>query len=293
VKGHARPAAVGVRSAAVFGKLLGAGIGGCVSMLLEWPPLVVFALVVVGGLLGHVVFDREDEEPRTLQPKSTAELLEEGARRRARARPAPKLSPRRAPLPEHAALAAALTPLFTEVARADGDVVSDEVRRVREFFERQGFDEAGLELVRTGLKAALADPPQDIEALVKTHRSAVKPALRVEVLRAMYEVVLSDGPMGRAEQDTLRRVVEHFNLSDEQLRDVTRDFFGSGEAHYETLGLTEAASDDEIRSAFRRLAAENHPDRVASLGAQEADAAAARFRAVKEAYEALRQLRGL
>jgi DnaJ like chaperone protein len=277
----------------VFGKLLGAGIGGCLSMLLEWPPLVVFALVVVGGLLGHLVFDREDEGPRTLRPKSTAELLEEGARRRASARPSPKLSPRSAPSPEHTALAAALTPLFTEVARADGDVVSDEVRRVREFFERQGFDEAGLELVRQGLKAALATPPQDLEALVKAHRSAVKPALRVEVLRAMYEVVLSDGPMGRAEQDTLRRVVQHFNLSDEQLRDVTRDFFGSGEAHYETLGLTEAASDDEIRSAFRRLAAENHPDRVASLGAQEADAASARFRAVKEAYEALRQLRGL
>jgi hypothetical protein len=55
-----------VGAAAVFGKRFGAGIGGCRSMLFEWPPRVVFArvvfaLVVVGGLLGHFVFDREAE----------------------------------------------------------------------------------------------------------------------------------------------------------------------------------------------------------------------------------------
>jgi DnaJ like chaperone protein len=276
----------------VFGKLLGAGIGGCLAMLLEWPALVVFGCVVAGGLLGHLLFDREDEGPRTERPKTTAELLEEGARRRAQ-RPAPRAVTPRAPSPEHAALAEALTPLFVEVARADGDVVSDEVKVVRAFFQRQGFDEAGLETVRVGLKAAIGAPPQELEALVKANRGAVTPALRVEVLRAMYELVLADGPMGRAEQDTLKRIVQHFNLSDEQLKAVTRDFFGSGREHYEALGLPESATDEEIRSAFRRLAAENHPDRVASLGPREADAAAARFRAVKDAWDALRQLRGL
>jgi DnaJ like chaperone protein len=276
----------------VFGKLLGAGIGGCLAMLLEWPALVVFGCVVAGGLLGHLLFDREDPGPRTERPKTTAELLEEGARRRSQ-RPTPRAVTPRPPSPEHAALAEALTPLFVEVARADGDVVSDEVKVVRAFFERQGFDDAGLEAVRVGLKAAIGNPAADLEALVKAKRGAVKPPLRVEVLRTMYELVLADGPMGRAEQDTLKRIVQHFNLSDEQLQAVTRDFFGSGREHYEALGLAESATDEEIRSAFRRLAAENHPDRVASLGPQEADAAAARFRAVKDAWDALRQLRGL
>ena len=30
---------------------------------------------------------------------------------------------------------------------------------------------------------------------------------------------------------------------------------------YNVLGLTESASDDDIRKAFRKLAAENHPDK--------------------------------
>lgn len=277
----------------MYGKVLGAGIGGCVAMLLEWNPLVVFACVTAGALLGHLLFDREGALPRAVQPKSVDELLAEGRERRAkekaRARPAPK----KEATPDETALARALCPIFIELARADGDVVSDEVRLIREFFEGQRFGEAGLEVVRVALKEAIAAPPADIEALVKTNRGAVKPTLRVEVLRAMYSVVLGDGGMKRAEQDTLRRIVQHFNLSDEQLQQVTKDFFGTGQEHFEVLGLTEAATDEEIRAAFRRLAAENHPDRVASLGPKEAEAAATRFRAVKDAWEALRQLRGL
>lgn len=278
----------------VYGKLLGAGIGGCVGMLLEWNPLVVFACVVAGGLLGHLLFDREGDVPRVDSPKSVEALLAEGKKRRAKEKARARPVPPKPANEEHTALARALCPIFIELARADGDVVSDEVRTVREFFEHAlKFDEAGLEVVRVSLKEALGQPVAEIETLVKANRGAVKPALRVEVLRAMYEVVLADGAMKRAEQDTLKRVVQHFNLSDEQLQQITKDFFGTGKEHFDVLGLPESASDDEIRSAFRRLAAENHPDRVASLGAREAEAAAERFRIVKDAYEALKQLRGL
>lgn len=278
----------------VYGKVLGAGIGGCVAMLLGWDALVVFACVVAGAMLGHFLFDHERAPPKIELPKSTEELLAEGRERRAREKARAKPVPVKQATAEQLSLVNALCPIFIEVARADGDVVSDEVRIVREFFQQQlGFDEPGLEAVRVALKEALAVPPGDIEALVKANRGGVKPALRVEVLRAMYEVVLSDGPMKRAEQDTLKRVVQHFNLSDEQLLQVTKDFFGTGKEHFEVLGLAEGATDDEIRSAFRRLAGENHPDRVASLGQKEAEAAAERFRVIKDAWEALRQLRGL
>jgi hypothetical protein len=49
---------------------------------------------------------------------------------------------------------------------------------------------------------------------------------------------------------------------------------------YRTLGLTRAATLDEIRRAYRRLAKANHPD---SAG----DAALPRFLAIQAAYEAL------
>lgn len=52
--------------------------------------------------------------------------------------------------------------------------------------------------------------------------------------------------------------------------------------YYETLGVTRSASDDEIRSAHRRLARQFHPDLNKDPGAGE------RFNEVQQAYEVLK-----
>ena len=51
--------------------------------------------------------------------------------------------------------------------------------------------------------------------------------------------------------------------------------------HYAALGVSSVATLAEIKRAFRQQAALHHPDRSAAAGA------AARFRAVQEAYEIL------
>jgi curved DNA-binding protein len=52
--------------------------------------------------------------------------------------------------------------------------------------------------------------------------------------------------------------------------------------YYDVLGLTETASGDEIKSAYRRLARKFHPDVSKEKNAEE------RFKAINEAYEALK-----
>ena len=49
--------------------------------------------------------------------------------------------------------------------------------------------------------------------------------------------------------------------------------------YYDTLGVSETASDRDIKSAFRKLAQEHHPDR----GGNEA-----KFKEVNEAYDTLK-----
>ena len=51
--------------------------------------------------------------------------------------------------------------------------------------------------------------------------------------------------------------------------------------HYETLGLSSDATLADVKKAFRQKASLHHPDRNAAADA------AARFRAVQEAYEVL------
>lgn len=281
---------------AMWGKVLGAIVGGMVGLLLGLPPIAVVGLLAVGIALGHFIVDGVSVAPKVDAPPSEAELV--GGRARP---PRTVAAPLPRPLPrgkgkqrdEQKLLADVLCPIFIELARADSGVVQPEIRVVREFFEHSlGFDDDGMEAVRVALKDAIASAEQDIDHLVKRARTEVKPALRVEVVRALYDMGVADADLSTRERDLLKHVVNSFNLSDEQLQQITTQYFGGADAHYRALGLTEAATDEELKSAFRRLAAENHPDRVASLGAQEAEAAAERFRQVKDAYEALRKIRG-
>lgn len=282
----------------MYGKIIGAMIGGAAGLLLSWHPAVASGLAVVGFALGHFLIDREAPLPKSEAPTIDELLGEEQLEprlRRARRRPPPKpRAPQLAePTAEQTALANALCPIFMEVARADGAVVQPEIRVVRELFQHElQFDEPGMEAVRAALKASLAGPHAELEALVRSARSSVKPAARLAVVNALYDMAQVDGEVRRSEADALRVVVQHFNLGEAQVKEITTRFFGAGDRHYRTLGLTEAASDDEIRAAFRRLATESHPDRVAALGPQEAEAAAERFRQVKDAYEELRKIRG-
>ena len=54
---------------------------------------------------------------------------------------------------------------------------------------------------------------------------------------------------------------------------------------YEVLGVPKNASQDEIKSAYRKLAKQYHPDRY--VGNPLADLAAEKFKEINEAYEAL------
>lgn len=62
---------------------------------------------------------------------------------------------------------------------------------------------------------------------------------------------------------------------------------------YAVLGLTKDATDDEIRKAYRKMAMQYHPDRVATLGDDVKAAATKKFQEINEAKERIYKARGL
>lgn len=307
----------------MYGKVFGAMIGAIVALFaaprLELAQLALFtgSMTFLGAVLGHFTVDRSlfaqlravaaarRTQKRAPAPgRTSARVLTHHARRKSlRAGGASGASPR-AGAPRHllaatgdgtrrTALADALVPLFVAVARADEPLSAAEATLIRAFFERElGFDARALAQLQPALVAASTAPEEALEALARAVRPLLPPAARVDVVRWLYDVALADGDLALSERAALRRVVETLNLSDEQLQEITRRRFGEGLEHYRTLGLAPSASDDDIRGAFRRLAAEHHPDRASAHGGAAAHEATQRFRALKDAYDALRLLRG-
>lgn len=58
---------------------------------------------------------------------------------------------------------------------------------------------------------------------------------------------------------------------------------------YEILEVKPDASEEEIRTAYRRLANQYHPDKVAHLGKELQELADSRFKEIQEAYQWLKE----
>ncbi|MCP3101254.1 molecular chaperone DjiA [Myxococcus sp. K15C18031901] len=269
------------------GKVLGAMIGLAVG-LMTGSAWAIVLLGVVGGVVGHFFYDEQHalpaESPDVMADFPTAAFA--GAT--GAARDAASLQEE-----EDAHLTRSLCALFVEVARADGEVRREEVREIRRYFEEvlhYGVD--SLEFVRGRLKDFIALPP-DLDAAADACQEAMDTTERQRLLDALYELALVDGGMQRSEREVLRRVGAALGLSDDEQEVVASARLGDASAHFEALGLAPDASDAQVKSAFRRLAAELHPDKHSHLKGPDAEAVARRFQEVRDAYEEIRRLRGL
>ena len=65
------------------------------------------------------------------------------------------------------------------------------------------------------------------------------------------------------------------------------------DAAYKVLGITADANDDEVKAAYRRMALNHHPDRVATLGDDIRKAAEKKLQEINAAKETIYKARGL
>ncbi|MBX5482771.1 MAG: TerB family tellurite resistance protein [Myxococcaceae bacterium] len=288
----------------VFGKLLGALLGfGLGFVAGQWIGGLVGA--AIGAFVGH----RYDELHAAPDPDALKEYLFSKATEpppHADVPPAPTAPTphRRLPRPEEvsrgeieararALFARHIATLFAELARADGEVVRDEVRVIRQFFELElGYSPQELEHVRRELKAALASPG-DLDVALHECVVELPAADRLLLMNALYELALADGALRKSERDLLRRMGSGLGLTTEEQRAIAAMHLGEGDAHYARLGVTADATDEEIRAAYRKLAARHHPDKVAHLGPGAMELAARTFREINEAWDEIRKLRAL
>ncbi|MBL6456123.1 TerB family tellurite resistance protein [Belnapia sp. T6] len=101
-----------------------------------------------------------------------------------------------------------------------------------------------------------------------------------DVLAALFQIALADGPLTKAELAFLQGVQRGFGLDarawerarDGQTSRATGGGSGGGAMAetgpdpYAILGVSRDASDEALRQAWRRLMRENHPDSLASRG---------------------------
>ncbi len=199
--------------------------------------------------------------------------------------------------PAEQAQAAYFISLFSilgKLSKADGVVTREEISVVQEFIDGLPM-EAREKLFARQIFNEAKHSPYSIEdfaaQLYQTTRN--QPAVLMSFFDLLFKIAAADGTLHPAEESALRSIQRVFQLSNRQYDDVKAVYFQETDKYYKVLNSTPASTNEEIKSNYRKLIKEFHPDTIVSKGLPEEfiDFAEKRFREIHESYEKIRQER--
>jgi DnaJ like chaperone protein len=256
---------------AIAGKLLGALIGSVAGPL----------GTILGGFIGHL-FDRASEErqavdstPRfgqaawedTTDPVSQAQIN----------------------------FLTCLIGLSIRVAEADGPVRTSHMEAMKAFFRQNfSFPSVDQDLIQRLIDEMYANRDRiDVQGLCSYYAAASTFEGRVLLLRLLFQIARADAAgVTRNEEELIRRIAAILGLGEATFRQVRAEFMRDGGGPWEILGISPEAGVEEIKSAYRQLSLQHHPDKVANLGPEFVKVAEEKFKTIQEAYEEIRRLKG-
>lgn len=211
-----------------------------------------------------------------------------------------------------------LASMVAKTAKADGRVTQEEIAAAEAHFRRYVSSGEELKICIAAFRAA-KDSVRSIEDYAGEFSSLGVPySMRMVAYDMLWDVASADGGLRREELDVLRSVAAPLGLP-QFMFDIQfarrsgstgayggdfggGDFGGwdrggasySPDADCAVLGCRGDADDDEIKSAYRRLVKENHPDRLQAAGATKEmiDRATRKMAEINAAYERIKKHRG-
>ena len=192
--------------------------------------------------------------------------------------------------------------LSSAVIKADGRTDQAELDHVRSFI-RQNFGAAAVDeamRILDGLNAQQVN----IYSVGTQIADNMNYSQRLQLFHYLTQIASADGKFSESEKSVLEAIAGAIRLSASDAASIIAMYYkgagsarsGSGsslDAAYAILEISPSATDDEVKSAYRRMAMKHHPDKVATLGPEVQKAAEEKFRKIQEAYETIKKERGL
>lgn len=189
------------------------------------------------------------------------------------------------------------------IIRADGRIMHSEMEFVRNFLRRT-FGEAaageGQQILLNLFEQRKQMDERNPMAFKNTIRDCGKQIAtnltyeqRLQLLVFLVEIAKSDGHVCNEEIEALKEVATYMGLSIKEVESMLNLGSNSLEGAYKVLEISPAATNEEVRAAYRRLALKHHPDKVATLGEDIKKAAEEKFQSINNAKEQIYKARGM
>lgn len=199
--------------------------------------------------------------------------------------------------------------LVAKVAKADGRVDELEAELIGNMFNDISTLFPEPEHAKSLLKEIFNTEKQQLDnvdevslllyALIKND-----PHKRMQMMQFMVNLAYIDGTLSHSEEEMLTKIASFLHFSGDEFASLLKQF---GAFHhksvkessitqaYALLGITQEATDDELKKAYRALVKQYHPDIIKAQGASEdyIQAATAKVQEINSAYEMIKKMRGI
>jgi len=217
---------------------------------------------LVGGMAGHYAIDRDGEQ------EGQAE--------------------------NQVAFTVGVIALGAKMAKADGVVTMDEVNAFKEVFK---VPEGEMKNVARVFNLAKQDVAgfeayaEQLAAMFKGNRKLLE-----DVMEGLFHIAKADDHLHPNEEVFLAGVAKRFGITETEFSYIkARHVVASKRNPYEVLGVQPGIGNDELKSQYRRLIAENHPDKLIARGVPPEFIAIAteKVATINEAYGQIAKERGI
>jgi DnaJ like chaperone protein len=116
---------------------------------------------------------------------------------------------------------------------------------------------------------------------------------RLQMLHFLFGIALSDGSLESAEIRVIEEIAGFMGVTSADFTSIRAMFVKDINSAYDILEVTPEATNEEVKKAYRRLAIEYHPDKVAHLGEDIRKSATEKFQKLSAAYEEIKKHRGM
>lgn len=217
---------------------------------------------LIGGLAGHFVVDREKGEGTSSE--------------------------------NQVAFTVGVIALGAKMAKADGVVTKDEVNAFKEVFKVPEGEMQNVARIFDLAKQDVAGYEAYAEQLAKMFKTNRE--LLEDVLDGLFHIAKADEVIHPNEEEFLVSVAQRFGFSETEFKYIKARHVDTQQRDpYDVLEISPDISDADLKSHYRKLVSENHPDKLMARGVPEEfiELANKKLATINEAYDEICKIRGL
>lgn len=182
--------------------------------------------------------------------------------------------------------------LSAVVIKADGNVDKRELSYVRDHFKRMYGEERANHAFKLFNGFAKSNNVSTRQVCLQI-RQNITHASRLQLVHYLFGIANVDGAVSEAEFDVIKIIAGYLGINQYDFESIKAMFYNSVDSAYKILEIEKTASNEELKSAYRKMVKKYHPDKLQHLGDEHVKGAEEKFKQVQKAYEQIQKERGI